>query len=321
MTSSKSPMDRLLWIFGCSDGPPLHYNFKEMTKHAVMSALANTTLRMMCLYDGTDMNFVQWLQQHHVTVIQHQISFLKNYLAIGRESKVNAMARGMMLRIDIPIILRRLNYPDDYILYTDTDVIFVKNPVFTIKPTYFSCCNQFVQEPSSIDMNSGVMYMNVKMMEQTYTSFIQHMIKNRFVAPDGDAFDQGQYASFYAGKWDHLPPTYNWKPYWGINNDAIIVHYHGSKASDLEKFFTPSASQVAQIVHLLFQGLNKTLDWKEYLKRYPNLPTAQLNTLEKVLDHWTKHGIHENKLFPGDRIVPILRHYIALYNRYAPPKK
>ena len=26
-----------------------------------------------------------------------------------------------------------------------------------------------------------------------------------------------------------LPPRFNWKPYWGMDKDAVIVHFHGPK--------------------------------------------------------------------------------------------
>ena len=33
-----------------------------------------------------------------------------------------------------------------------------------------------------------------------------------------------------------LPLEYNWKPYWGINNEAKIIHFHGIKPYNINFF-------------------------------------------------------------------------------------
>ena len=33
----------------------------------------------------------------------------------------------------------------------------------------------------------------------------------------------------YGPRWDRLRPELNWKPYWGENADAKIIHFHGPK--------------------------------------------------------------------------------------------
>ena len=50
-------------------------------------------------------------------------------------------------------------------------------------------------------------------------------------------FDQEAYRAFYKGAWDTLPLDLNWKPYWGINEAAQIIHFHGPKPAALRKLF------------------------------------------------------------------------------------
>ena len=41
--------------------------------------------------------------------------------------------------------------------------------------------------------------------------------------------DQSLLNETFAGRWDRLPNSWNWKPYWGFRDDAAIVHFHGVK--------------------------------------------------------------------------------------------
>jgi len=53
------------------------------------------------------------------------------------------------------------------------------------------------------------------------------------------AMDQGLIISYFGPTATRLPDNYNWKPYWGINHDAVIVHFHG---------FKPSSGKYAQCI-------------------------------------------------------------------------
>ena len=55
---------------------------------------------------------------------------------------------------------------------------------------------------------------------------IRHRLLNNFKYPN---HDQRSFNDFYRGRFDHLDPLMNWKPYWGRNNGASIVHFHGPK--------------------------------------------------------------------------------------------
>ena len=42
--------------------------------------------------------------------------------------------------------------------------------------------------------------------------------------------DQGAFNMFYAGQFEvRLWPSWNWKPYWGYQSDAKLLHFHGPK--------------------------------------------------------------------------------------------
>src|SRR5205085_542586 len=84
-------------------------------------------------------------------------------------------------------------------------------------------------------INTGVMLMNVPALQRDREPFARFIRGNleRLVT---NSWDQEAYRLFYKRKlpllrnrWDKLPPTLNWKPYWGENGAATIVHFHGPK--------------------------------------------------------------------------------------------
>ncbi len=86
--------------------------------------------------------------------------------------------------------------------------------------------------------SAGVMLMNVESLRATHAQFVEWIFKEEHVE-SGMHFgsygpvDQGAYMAFYQRlfpviKW----PSFNWKPYWGANPSASIVHFNGPKALD-----------------------------------------------------------------------------------------
>lgn len=205
------------WYFASNDKSE---DFFPLIKAAVNSALNNTTLEPNFIYDGAENELTQWLRDKGVNIINHRISFYdrleKHYDEQGLK-----IATGTFLRCDIPII----ETEEEFILYTDCDVLFLKDFTADIKPKYFACSTQF-NKRNFKDFNAGVMLMNVKKMRESHSKFIDFITKNlnTFIA-----FDQTAYQIFYGGKCTKLPVVYNHKPYWGIDEKAVILHFHGPK--------------------------------------------------------------------------------------------
>lgn len=210
------------WYFACNDKSP---DFSPLIKAAVNSALENTTLELNFIYDGKENELTQWLREKGVNIVHHRVSFyeaLKNHY---NEPLLN-MASGAFLRCDIPIIEKE----DDFVLYTDCDVLFLKDFKTDLEPKYFACSTQF-DKKNFRDFNTGVMLMNVKRLRESYEKFSQFIVKNLNVL---NTFDQTAYQIFYSGKNTKLPTKYNYKPYWGIDENAVILHFHGAKPNAFE---------------------------------------------------------------------------------------
>lgn len=212
------------WYFASNDRS---HKYDELIKAAVRSALKNTTLNTYFIYDGKPNDLTQWLEKHNVKIIYHRCNFYDELEKYYNDPMALIIASGAFLRCDIPLIEQQ----DDYVLYTDCDVIFNKdiNFVDIPNPEYFACS----QEANKDDwdcFNTGVMLMNVKKLRETYEDFKNYIVKH---LPELYTFDQTAYQFFYGReKLTTLPEIYNHKPYWGIDKNAVIIHYHGPKPTD-----------------------------------------------------------------------------------------
>ena len=66
-------------------------------------------------------------------------------------------------------------------------------------------------------------------------------------------------------RWDRLPTSFNWKPYWGDPAAAWIVHFHGPKPNDPR---CAVGEHPAPPVRLLITGSYRALSeaWREALR-------------------------------------------------------
>lgn len=250
------------WVFVAHDQSPP--NWIDMTKRSVTSALKQTSLEPVCIFYGSPSSpFVSWLQEHNVKVIFHTPKWIKNIekvvnSKIGKSniqfsplygSSISLVAT--FLRIDLPLLIN----PEEYgslVLYSDTDVIFRRMPTFHDfsdngkVPYYFIMGTEgnpryFKKHDGNI--NAGVMLINIPNMRRTYKAFVR-WIFNGYNMKRGLHFggygpaDQGAYNEYYLDKFPIVQwPLFNWKPYWGWNDKACIVHFHGAKPADYESEF------------------------------------------------------------------------------------
>ena len=211
------------WYFASNDKSE---DFFPLIKAAVNSALENTTLEPHFLYDGEDNELTQWLVGKGVKIIKHRVSFYEKLKTYYPNDSIK-IPSGAFLRCDIPII----EIEDDFVLYTDCDVLFLREFDAKLQPKYFACSTQF-NKWNFRDFNTGVMIMNVKKLRESHQKFIEFIVKN---LSELKAFDQTAYQIFYEGGNTKLPTKYNHKPYWKMDKNAVILHFHGSKPTTFTK--------------------------------------------------------------------------------------
>jgi hypothetical protein len=257
---------RLKWVFAMVLNNQTDQGYLQMAKVAVISARENTLLEPVCVALVTDPSstvattFIRWLQSYGVHVIWHNPTWagiieteaLKgNLLQNVGNSPLYAKASSLIatfLRIDLPI----LGFVDDYLLYADVDIMFVRDidlDDFGPLPKYYLMCNEErITEPEKNPFaasygNAGVMLYNVPNMRRTHKAFMEHIFSDFYKGKglhygDYGPGDQGAYNSFYkpSGPFsaDIRPYAFfNWRPFWKgdtFDKKAVaIVHWHGPK--------------------------------------------------------------------------------------------
>jgi len=220
------------WYFALTEDSTAFRQYAEMIMVAVHTAQQHTTLQPHCIYDGGDNDFTAWLTKRGVRIIQPR-SFVRDALGeLGRRKgnpHLAAALSGAFSRIELPEIVT-----SGRILYTDCDVFFLGEVVPELEA---NACRYFAVAPESarddyVNMNTGVMLMNTERLRESLSAFREYISKN-LAALEAESWDEAAYRWFYRDEkgpmWDRLRPELNWKPYWGENAQAKIIHFHGPK--------------------------------------------------------------------------------------------
>jgi hypothetical protein len=250
------------WFFALSENKYSFPRYSQMAKVAVYSAYLFTDLEPFFLYDGGENFMTDWLIERGVTIVRHRTVLYDGMVRLGGS---RAETSGVVLRADIPLLLKNMGWKDEAVFYTDTDVQFNgKVELDQFKPRLFAVAPEFSQM-DYFNINTGAMLMNIDSLYQTYVPFIRFFDRNlHFFVVEREA-DQTAYKCYYNLEWDHLPLEYNWKPYWGENPNARIIHFHGPKPLDADEIrkgiYPPHYEKI--ICDRYFELVEV---WREYLK-------------------------------------------------------
>lgn len=210
------------WYFSINEAGIQRQSIQSMITVAVRSCQATTSLKPYCLYWGEPRQELDILTDMGVAIIPHESS-LAPELKVGYRDNYFKFA-GHWLRVDIP----EIEVTDDFVLYTDIDIIFCGLPSRLPAPHFLSVAPEG-REKDWNNFNSGVMLMNIPAMRNCMNDFKDAIRKRLLGSFKYPTHDQASFNSFYGDKFDRLPTTMNWKPYWGYNKDAHIIHFHGPK--------------------------------------------------------------------------------------------
>ena len=169
-------------------------------------------------------------------ILRHR-SFLREPLAeLGRRKRnphLAAALSGAFSRVELPDLVTSLGGAAR-VLYTDCDVIFVGEVVPELEAhrcEYFGVAPEGRQD-DYVNMNTGVMLMNTDRLRESLPKFREYIWQN-LAELERESWDEAAYRWFYRDRngplWDRLRPELNWKPYWGKNAQARIIHFHGPK--------------------------------------------------------------------------------------------
>jgi hypothetical protein len=293
------------WYFCLSESSMdrTHHGWRDLVIAAVNSARKNTHLEPTLLFDGGNNPFLQFLRDKGVRVVHHRVSF---YDALAERDKQQpgylAIASGAFLRTEIPL----LETEDEYVLYTDCDVFFLKHPsALDLRPEYFACAPQMSKTDYEGDANSGVLILNIPKMRESFPKFARFIQDNLFAGWPG--CDQENYRRFYKGKWDRLPLTMNWKPYWGLSADPEIVHWHGPKPEIIAAKLRRPSVQLPQAWKALYD--HDKAAYEHFLDAWHTYSDPL--TAEQVIGHvdtLSRSHIAGWSLYSNDKSTPVKLH-------------
>ena len=168
---------------------------------------------------------------HDVLVLNHNASFAPRIAASAKNEDLSR--HGAYLRLDIPVIMnvivsivegRGFSVRSDFAFYTDCDVMIL-NVDRVFKPKILAMGPEVNK---GIVYNTGVLFVNVTGFSEVRDGLIDYADTHRW---EFGGCDQGLINEYFGGKREQLPDEWNWKPYWGINRAAHVVHFHGPKIS------------------------------------------------------------------------------------------
>jgi hypothetical protein len=220
------------WFFALNEGSPNFDKYADLIKVAVVTARRRTSLKPYFLYDGAPNPLTAWLDSKGVTVVPRRWRLLDRFREVARESGSTDLITfdgGIFLRTEIPGYCAEQGWDDEEVLYTDCDVMFTGDPGPLLPDLrgFFLGLGPESDMAKPDEINSGVMLMRLpafRRMDEAFQRFIELNL-----AECARSTDQFAYREFFRHGWKPLPAELNWKPYWGENRHACIVHFHGPK--------------------------------------------------------------------------------------------
>ena len=250
---------------------------------AVLSARANTTLQPHLLYYGERNDFTRWLERNGVRIINSQPHFLDLILDLVSEGRYSEAFIGHWLRVSVCVE----EWDDPFLLYTDIDVLIRRDPdLRSIRPEVLAAAPEF--QPTNWNyFNAGVMVVNVERLRADHARF-ERYLREHLAARTYGFHNQIAYNDFYRRRWSRLPVEMNWKPYWGWNPAAEIVHFHGPKlgaiGAILDGSWDWSSDHGSQIGSLF---ASHVADYEAYLRlcldAAPGLPAEDEDRIAQTL--------------------------------------
>lgn len=218
----------------CNDNIEQYNRYIEMYSVAVATVIStNPWIKPILILDGEKDEHIIKLEKFGVLVVSFQTTLLQTL-----EQRYNGdslcIAKGAFLRVDISKICDILKITDDYVLYTDNDVMFLNDvsELKNLKCHYMMMCSEFSKQFFYSVVNTGVMIINIKNYKSIYNRFKQNISSMILIS---QSYDQDMFRYYFGKSIEELPYQYNYKPYWGISDDIKILHFHGPKPNQFNQ--------------------------------------------------------------------------------------
>lgn len=228
--------------------------FTDMIRVAVLSAKCTGKLEPHCITDDDSDPLFDWLRAEGVEIHVGRLPFRDRLFAddVIEANKGSfyrpVNAAGAYLKILIP----QFATPGELIMYTDCDILFLETLSFDGVAIDNGTLNAVAEISSDIRVkqteagifNSGVMIFDPALFQNRYDELIALLEDNKYYFHgDPGFYDQGLFNVAFKGTWKSLPDRLNWRPYWGLNQDASIIHFHGPKPAQVHRIMNDKVSE------------------------------------------------------------------------------
>jgi hypothetical protein len=221
-------------FFDLHEGAYHFADYADMLKVAIVSLRRHTSLVPVVVYDGWPNAFTDWLDAQAVDIVYRRSLLYPELVRLGAATgnpAYMAHGPGVLLKLDLTDVCEERGWADETLVFCDCDVLFLGDPVPLWPDLGDSCFAVGPEDDPGVPerMNTGVMLVNVAAFRKHAEAF------RRFTAgilPEAISvsWDQHAYRLYFKEfGWKSLAPALNWKPYWGVNPGAKIVHFHGPK--------------------------------------------------------------------------------------------
>ena len=208
--------------------------YADMLKAAITSLQRHTRLEPYVVYDGRPNTLTTWLESRGVGLIHHRCLLYPELVRLDRETGDPLFLRhgpGILLKLDLTDLCVERGWGRENVLFCDCDVLFQGDPAGELpdlSASFFAAAPE--DDPGAPErLNTGVMLINVSNLHPYSPALREFMVR---ILPEAvrTSWDQDAFRRFFRhGGWKQLPAELNWKPYWGVNPLARIVHFHGPK--------------------------------------------------------------------------------------------
>jgi hypothetical protein len=208
--------------------------YADMLKVAITSMRQYCTMEPYVVYDGWPNDFTDWLTAHNVGIIYRRSLLYPQLLRLDRETNDKVYLNhgpGVLLKLDLTDICKEQGWKDEHIVFCDCDVIFTGDPTPLwpkLEGKSFAVAAE--DDPNVPErMNTGVMLIDVAELHK-HSAPLRKYTAEHLPELVRISWDQHAYKMYFKDLgWTVLSSELNWKPYWGINPQAKIVHFHGPK--------------------------------------------------------------------------------------------
>lgn len=271
--------------FALSDDVSNNDVYYSMFICALESARKNTSFELHCLYDFRkafvndieDDRIYKLLKKYNVIIHLISIDFESELLNVYTDDYLDEIhvTKDSLYSRFLRFMLPDVEKENEYVWYIDTDVIFLKDIVdssISELPKTIGVCSESENNYTYTNFNAGVMLINVESYKNCKQKLIS-MLKNGERA-ENECCDQGYLNSIYKNNFSRLDNIYNWKPYWGINNNAVIVHLHGLKPR-IEK--NNAEGYIGFVSKYIWDNKKAKKGWKYYFSMFADYASSYVN--------------------------------------------